>query len=240
VSGLPLLVIRPEPGNSTTVLAARALGLTVLPLPLFRVEPREWDAPPSGEFDAVLIGSANALRHGGSGLADYAGLPAYVVGQATAAMARGSGFTVAAAGNGGLQDLLAGLEADGRRRVLRLAGAEHIDLNAPADTLIHTVIVYEAQPLAIPPGWLDRVGRGAVVVLHSAAAARHFSAECARLGIDRSRLGLACIGPRVAEAAGRKGWASVASAERPDDTALLALAKRMCQNARLGDTDDKD
>ena len=233
----PLLVVRPEPGNCATVAAARALGLTAWGEALFRIAPTAWNPPPASEFDAVLIGSANALRHGGEALAGYAPLPAYVVGQTTAEAAQAAGFTVAAIGNGGLQELIARLSRDNRRRVLRLAGAEHVALAPTESTAIVTAVIYEALPLPMSAECAARLGKGAVVLLHSAAAAQHFAAECARLGINRGPIGLACLGPRIADAAGSAGWASVASGERPDDTALLALAARMCQNARFGDND---
>lgn len=231
-----LLVVRPEPGNSATMAAARALGLTAWGEALFRIAPTAWNPPPAPEFDAVLIGSANALRHGGQALAGYAALPAYVVGEATAEAARVGGFTVAATGTGGLQNLLDRLSHDGRRRVLRLAGAEHVALTPAEGTEIVTEVVYEALPLPMSADCAARLGQGAVALLHSAAAARHFAAECARLRVDRGAVALACLGPRIADAAG-EGWATVASAERPDDTALLALAREMCQNAGFGDND---
>ena len=236
----PLLVVRPEPGNAATVAAARALGLTAWGEPLFRVAPTAWNPPPALEFDAVLIGSANALRHGGEALASYTALPAYVVGEATAEAARDAGFSVAAVGAGGLQDLIARLAHDNRRQVLRLAGAEHVALAHPANIALVTAVVYEAQAQPMTAACATLLGQGAVALLHSAAAARHFAAECERLGIDRSVILLACLGPRIADAAGARGWASVASAPRPDDTALLALASEMCQTVRFGDTDDND
>ena len=67
----PLYVIRPEPGCAATMRAARAMGLEAHGFPLFEVRPLGWDAPPAASFDALLIGSANALRHGGAAFAAY-------------------------------------------------------------------------------------------------------------------------------------------------------------------------
>ena len=235
----PLVVIRPEPGNAATLAAARDLGLEVYAEPLFRIVAASWNPPPAAEFDAVMIGSANALRHGGGALNQYKGLPAYVVGKTTAQASRDAGFTVAATGSGGLQNLLARLARDSRQRVLRLAGAEHVALDSAPSTAITTVMVYKAQPLRLTSACAARLALGAVAMLHSAAAARHFAAECERATIARGLISLACLSPRIASAAG-VGWASVASVERPDDTALLALAERMCQTDRFGVTDDKN
>jgi uroporphyrinogen-III synthase len=233
VKPTPLLVVRPEPGNAATLAAAQALGLSAHGDPLFEIVPVAWTAPPAAHFDAVLIGSANVLRHGGAALASYAGLPAYVVGQATAEAARVAGFAVAAVGRGGLQGLEAHLVEDGRHRVLRLAGAEHVPLVIPLESTIETVVLYEARPKPLSTASAGLLSDDMVVMLHSAAAARHFTAECDRLSIARQTVALACIGPRVVAAAG-DGWSSVASAERPDDTALLALAARMCKNPGFG------
>lgn len=234
-----LLVIRPEPGNAATVAAAKVLDLEPFGEPLFEIVPVAWSASPAANFDAVLIGSANVLRHGGDALARYTALPAHVVGESTANAARAAGFAIAATGSGGLQQLVDRLARHGHRRVLRLAGAERVVLSVPAEIAVETVVVYDARPQPLCPASVALSGRSTVVLLHSAAAARHFAAECDRLAIARDRVALACLGPRIAAAAG-PGWASVASAERPDDTALLALAARMCQKPHFGDTDNQN
>jgi uroporphyrinogen-III synthase len=221
-----LFVIRPEPGNGTTVAAARGLGLNAQGTPLFEVSPRDWNRP-DGHFDALLIGSANALRHGGPRLAELRHLPVYAVGEATAGVARNSGFTVAAIGQRGLQDLLDRLDP-GHRRLLRLAGAERVALSPPSGVELVERVVYASEPIALPEALADALRGGGIVLLHSAAAARHFAFACERLAIPRAALSLACIGPRVAEAA-ESGWADVQSAPEPTDCALLALARGMCQ-----------
>ncbi len=67
----------------------------------------------------------------------------------------------------------------------------------------------------------------ALVLLHSAATARHFANECDRLGLARGSITLAALGPRIAAAAG-DGWAAIHIASRPDDAALLAMAQELC------------
>ena len=63
-----LLLLRPEPGLSASAERARALGLEVIACPLFAIEPVEWEAPDPADYDALLLTSANAVRHGGHGL----------------------------------------------------------------------------------------------------------------------------------------------------------------------------
>jgi uroporphyrinogen-III synthase len=222
---IPVIVIRPEPGCAATVTAARKLGLEALAAPLFAVAPREW-AVPEEPCDAVLAGSANAFRRGGPQLAALTALPVHAVGQATAEAAKAAGFTVANTGTGGLQELLETLTPP--QHLLRLAGAERVPLELPAGLSLTERVVYAAEPRALDPALIETLRDSAVVLLHSAAAARHFAAECARLALPRERIALAAIGPRVVEACGA-GWRAVASADAPNDTALLALARRLCQ-----------
>lgn len=224
-----LLVVRPEPGATATVTAARAMGLDVHPHPIFVVRPLPWMPVERDSVDALLLGSANAVRHGGAGLATYRGLPAYCVGQATASAAHSAGFIVAAVGTGGLQQVFPALAPE-HRRLLRLAGEAHVPLMPPPDITMDTRVVYSS--VAMPMGKrLDQaLEEPAVVMLHSGEAASHFDAICNDAAVDRSRIALAVIGPRVAHVAG-SGWSAVRIAPMPSDAALLALAREMCQDA---------
>ncbi len=220
-----VIAIRPEQGCSATVEAGRAMGLAIDCHPLFEIRPLAWAPPPSEEIDALLLGSANAVRHGGPGFEAFRAKPVYAVGEATATAAAAAGFTVAAAGSGELQSLLDTLA--GPLRLLRVTGAEHVPLMPPHGIEIITRVAYESVPLPLPQPLAGRLGEGALVLLHSAAAARHFAAECTRCGIPRSAVGLAALGPRIAAAAGH-GWREVRSAPEPREVALLALARQMC------------
>jgi len=224
-AGLPLVVIRPEPGCSATAEAARAQGLDPRSFPLFTVAPTPWDAPSADQFDLILAGSANVFRHGGPALAALAALPVHAVGATTAEAARMAGFTVAATGAGGLQPVLAALPPG--TRALRLAGEERIVLTPPPGVTMAERTVYAARPLPLPPALATLLARPAVIALHSAAAARHFAAEVDRLGLARPSLSLDTIGPRVTRAAGT-GWAAVLTADSPDESALLAKAAILC------------
>jgi uroporphyrinogen-III synthase len=212
----PLLVLRPEPGNSATRERALVLGLQPVQRPLFAVEGIEWQAPDPDEFDYLLLTSANAVRHGGTQLSLFEGLPVLAVGAATAAEARAAGFSVERTGDGGVDELLAALPVE--KRLFHLAGADH---HRPAtDHAIATLVVYRTVPLtpAIPDGPL-------VALVHSARAGARF-AELVKV---RSGIEIAAIS-RAAAAACGEGWAALKVAEKPDDAALLALAARLCQD----------
>lgn len=225
---IPVIAIRPEPGCAASVAALQTKGLEACGFPLFTVEPVAWQAPDPDTIDALLIGSANAIRQGGEALADYLGKPVYAVGMATTNAARKLGFAVIGIGEGGLQSVLDQV-LPGHKRLLRLAGRERVDLILPGDTEMIERTVYAATPLPMPRELEAMLRKPCVVMLHSARAARHFAGLCLAHGIDRSRISLAAIGPRVASAVG-DGWAVLANAQRSDDQALLALAQELCQN----------
>ncbi len=228
----PVLVIRPEPGCSATVDAARSKDLPAEACPLFEIGPLAWQPPPPDEVDALLLGSANAVRHGGPHLAGFRDKPVYAVGEITAAAAVAAGFAVVAAGRGGMQQMLEAA-AGKPQRLLRLAGAEHVPITPPAGIEIATRVVYQAAPLPMPEAVARRLGEGALVLLHSAAAAGHFARECDRLGIPRGKIALAAFGPRIAAAAGAD-WAAVRATAAPREAALLALARDMCHEPPTG------
>ncbi|WP_296680687.1 uroporphyrinogen-III synthase [Novosphingobium sp.] len=225
---VPLVVIRPEPGCSASLAAARAVRLEAHGFPLFEVVAKSWEAPISGYFDAILGGSANAFRLGGKGLSVLRDLPVYAVGVTTAAAAHEAGFSVTATGNGGLQGMLADLDPV-HRRLLRLAGDERVPLNLPKGVTMEERVVYASVPRAMPPDLASLLRAPAMIALHSAEAARHLAAQCVTNGIRRSLLRLIALSPRIASAAG-EGWGEVATASLPNDKALLALALQMCQD----------
>lgn len=212
----PVLVLRPQPGASATVEKARQLGLQAEATPLFDIEPVAWEAPEVGGFDGLLLTSANAVRHGGSGLADYRGLPAYAVGEATAAAAREAGFDIAATGNAGVDRLLGSIDAD--LKLLHLCGE---DRREPRDVRqkITAVPVYRAVAVDRP----NLQASGMIALIHSPRAGKRF----AELVADRGTTAIVAISIAAAEAAG-DGWESVAIAKEANDDALLALASSLC------------
>lgn len=222
----PVVVLRPEPGCAETCAAALAMGLDAIAAPLFAIEPVAWEAPDPDNFDGLLVGSANAFRHGGDGLARLTPSPVFAVGNQTAAAARAAGFGVAHTGEGGLQALLDGLAAP--RRLLRLAGETRVTLAPPPGVGISERVVYRAAPQPLSKKAAAQLSLGAVALLHSGEAARALSAECDRLAIDRAAVAIAALAPRVAEAAGG-GWRAVRVAPVVSDAALLAMAADMCQ-----------
>lgn len=223
---LHLLALRPEPGLTATLEKARAMGLAITGCALSEIRPVAWDCPDPARYDGLLIGSANAILHGGEGLAHLIDKPIHAVGEATAAAARTAGFTVAMVGSGGLQGVLDAMS--GSCHLLRIAGEEHVPLSPPQGVTFDTVIAYRSAMLPLDPAASLLASGEALVLLHSAATARHFADECDRLGLARAAIALAALGPRIAAAAG-EGWGAVHTAIRPDEAAVLALACDLCQ-----------
>lgn len=219
----PVFVLRPEPGLTATLVAAFERGITAKGMPLAKVEPVPWKAP-AEPFDALLIGSANVFRHGGKELDKLHHLPVLAVGQTTAQAGREAGFAVARAGEGGLQTLL----ADAPERLLRLAGEAHVPLDLPAETVVETRIVYAARYVPMTPAQARLLGDGAAVLLHSGEMAQHFSEQCDALGVERGRLAIVALAPRIAELAGG-GWHRVHVASARTDAAMLDSCAELWQ-----------
>ena len=215
------IVLRPEPGASATVARARALGLEALSIPLFQVDAVAWTAPDPAEFDALLLTSVNAVRHGGAGLDAFGALPVHAVGAATAEVARAAGFIVASSGTDGVDALLKSLGPE--LRLLHLCGE---DRRGPADPCqaIEVIAVYRSRAIDPAPGLEQAIG--GVVLVHSPRAGQRF----AELIEDRSTIAIAAISGAAAEAAGT-GWSEILVAAQPGDDALLALAARLCNRS---------
>ena len=211
-----VLVLRPEPGATATVGRARGMGLDAIAVPLFKVEPVAWTAPDAGQFDALLLTSANAVRHGGAALQKLQALSVYAVGDATAEMARDAGFPVASVGDEGVDRLLDAIPS--RLKLLHLCGE---DRKAPANArqAITPITVYRAVEIHAP----DFGALSSVALIHSPRAGQRF----AELVKDRSDVVIAAISRAAAEGVG-SGWAAVEAADVPTDDALLALAARRC------------
>lgn len=213
-----LLLLRPEPGLSASMERASALGLDVVGCPLFRIEPLDWEVPDPAHYDALLLTSANAVRHAGSRLRQLAGLPVHAVGKSTAAAASDADLKVETVGYGNVSDLLAMLPSS--LRLLHLAGEDHRSLD---DERIDRRIVYRAAAVenaALPP--LD----GLVIAVHSPRA----GARLAEISGERRLAAIATISDAAAAACG-EGWEEISVASEPNDNSLLALAASLCHKS---------
>ena len=215
---MKLVILRPEPGASATFERAVEAGLDAVKLPLFAIEPVEWQAPDAGEFDGLLATSARIFEDGGEELGKLRGLPVHAVGPATAEAATMAGFTVASTGQSGARRLLSSIDSD--LRLLHLAGEDRMDSRL-AWQKISAITVYRARPLELAE---PKLLEDAVVLVHSPRA----GARLAELDFDKSRTAIAAISEAAASACG-DGWDELASIVQPNDRALVALAARLCE-----------
>ena len=204
------LVLRPAPGNAATCARLTARGIAAVALPLFAVRPVAWTIPAEAH-DALLLTSANAVRHAGDGLARLAHLPVWAVGEATATAARAAGLRVAGTGADGIADVAA---RAGTTRLLHLAGRDHVAL--PGTT---QVVVYASEALPRRSAELA-AAEDAVALLHSPRAARVFAAL---LPVPPAHVRIAALSDAVAAAAG-SGWARCLVADARSDAALVDAA----------------
>lgn len=214
----PIAVVRPEPGNRVTASAIEAASLDAIRLPLFHVVPVAWEVPDIAAFDALILTSANALRHGGPGLARLTSLPVYAVGAVTAEAAQRHGFDVVAIGSFGAATLLATAEAAGVERALHLGGRER--MVTPGGIVAAVRTLYASDPLPIAPQDAARL-RGSVVLVQSARAGRRLAEIMPPE--DRASTALVAISTNAAAAAG-DGWESVQIPASPSSEALIRAA----------------
>ena len=217
-----LFLLRPEPGASASAARARELGLEAVKLPLFRISSADWEAPDPAGFDALLLTSANAVRCAGEQLGTLRGLPAFAVGEATASAARDAGFDIAGTGDSDVERLLASIEPG--LKLLHLCG-EHRRTVDQAPQRITPLVVYRAESRPRPEG-LEELN-GQVAALHSPRAARRLSELVEPQA--RASVRIAAISQAAAADAGR-GWGRVEVAKGPNDQALLALARSLCED----------
>jgi uroporphyrinogen-III synthase len=222
---MKLVLLRPQPGADATAVRARAAGFYPVIAPLFVIEPVEWTVPEQ-TFDAVMITSANAIRHGGAKLSALVDLPVLAVGTASTDAARQAGFAVAIIGDTDASALLAMAKEAGFRDIIWLAGADHVPVDPDWADQVTIQTVYRAQAIEPAARLIEHLNADAVVALHSPRAARHFAEHCDQAGIDRAAVYLVALSPAVADAAGY-GWHNIAVAAAPNDAALLSAVQAL-------------
>ena len=215
-----VLVTRPEPAALRTADRLRALGHEVVVAPLLIPRAVAWTVP-AGEWQAVAFTSASAPALGGPGLAALALLPAYAVGEATAAAARTAGFGDVRAARGDASAVFALAAAGGVARLLHLAGAERSAATVPAGLTVGVAEVYAADLAdTLPEDAVD------LVLLYSTRTAARYATLFAG---DRGAVALAALSASVAAAAGA-GWARIVVAAEPTEASLFAAAGLTCDS----------
>lgn len=226
-----LLSTRPE--EEAGRVARAAPEWRVDSLPLMSMQPVESPLPP-GEPDSLLFTSARAVRHAASMPDRLRRLPAYAVGDHSAAAARAAGFRIAAVGDADAAAVAAIAAADGRRALLHPRGADAAPFAPPEGLRILPYIVYRARLSDIRPDRLQSaVGAAFAVLLFSPRTAEHFARLTAAAGIARADTRIVAISAHAATAAGR-GWRGLRVAARPRLDSMVAAADALWQEASHG------
>lgn len=221
----PLLVLRPEPGASETVTAARALGLDAYAFPLFAIVPVAWSVEPQTPYDALFVTSANAIRHAGPGLAGLRDHTLLAVGPATADAARAAGFTDIVTGSSdgmALADLAAAL---GHQHLLHLAGNPHKSIDHPM-LRFDVKIAYQSIEIAAADELREMLSKPCTVLVHSPRAARQLASLIDAQ--ERDQIDVVAISDKAAMAAG-DGWSGLHWPAVPSADAMLDLAVPLCR-----------
>ena len=218
-----VVVLRPEPGASETVARAAARGLDAVAIPLFRIEPLDWQAPDAGAVrcPAVDQRQRRAIRRTRAG-----------------SIARASGSR----GRRGDRRRGACMRVRCRQRrryrcgaapwlarpeasALHLAGE---DRGRSTSRPIEAIAVYRSRAIEAPEDL--KTAEEAVVLVHSPRAGS--ASPMPRPARARSRLDPHRRDQRGCGGGCRHRLECIEAAAHPTDDALLALAGRLCEKDR--------
>lgn len=234
---MKILVTRPRADAQHFAEALVRLGHEPLFEPMLEILFRP--GPPLGPagYQAVLLTSVNGVRaltarNGGSAGA-LSPLPAYAVGDATAAAARAAGFAtvVSAAGDAtALAGLVTARLSPPGGALLHVAGSEVAgDLAgrlSAAGFAVERAAIYQARHASeLSTATRDAFSRGAVEVatFFSPRTMRAFVTlvRQAALGAALTSVSGLCLSRAVAEASEGVAWRALIVASRPDQDAML-------------------
>jgi uroporphyrinogen-III synthase len=232
------LVTRPAENAAPVADALRARGIEPLLAPLLEIEPE-----PDGAVrlrgalagvQAVLFTSANGVRAFAQA-SDRFELPAYCVGDASAAMARIAGFRVVASAAGDVADLAAlaaSRLAPNNGALLHAAGrdtAGNLDalLAAKSYSVRHVVLYRAVAAQMLAPELAAALRRGEVgfALFFSPRTANTFVRLARQAGLAEQCKDIVTVAlsGNVAAALSSMQWRTVATARRPNLPSLLAV-----------------
>ncbi len=220
----PVLICRPRPGADTTAKRAETLGMDAIVYPLFSVEPLTWTPPAPESFDAIMLTSANALRHGGDAVKQYASLPTFAVGETTAEASEKDGFQDIRVCGPNVQALITSIHNAGYKNILHLSG-HHVRPYDPKGLNIIRLPVYHAADAGDAEELATHLTHAPIVLVHSPRAGERLAMMTTFE--QRQSISVIAISGAALEACGGD-WKSTQAAEEPSDAAMLALARQIC------------
>ena len=228
-----VLITRPEPGATRTLKALDVRGINATCLPLTEILPLEFETP-TGNFDAIIITSQNAISHGAALLRQFMALPVFVVGRRTADSLEG--HTIAAWAETA-DALLPQINTTAPKRLLYICGqTRRPELEwglKAAGNYVEAVEVYEAKPIESAPEALRRffqIAQSTIVLLHAPSAVHALVSAINPRDIPETTQFL-CLSAAIAAQLPPEWSNHIAIAERPDEASMLnQLDKLLAQD----------
>jgi uroporphyrinogen-III synthase len=232
-----ILVTRPEPEATRFAAQLKDHGIDAVVAPLMAVEATEETLPPLEAVQALVFTSANGVRAYAARNA-RTDLPAYAVGEATAAAARQAGFaSVISAGSDaeGLAALLRGRVDPAKGKLLHATGVDRVGdlagvLRARGFDVQQAVLYRAVAAAELPAEARTALESGALagVALFSPRSAGILleRVAAAGLGAKLATLDAFCLSRAVAAVLeGKAPWRAIRVAARPNAEALIALIR---------------
>lgn len=239
-----LLVTRPQPDADVQIEKLKALGHEGIAAPMLEIEFLDFSPLPLSGTQALIATSRNALRALAASAALEAAhqLPLYVVGAATADLARELGFGIIHEGPGTAQDLLPLIEAEcspGDGTLIHLAGVRlAFDLKSALEDVgfkVELRALYKTRNAEKfnHETLKDFAGtRLDGVILMSPMTAQTFVAliDASDLLGQAAKLSYFCLSQNVAEPLSVFDGARIFVAAKPSENDLLALIAHEAAN----------
>jgi len=232
-----ILVTRPQPGADRTARRLSELGLVPVVLPLFETVPVAIETGSAPAADALVVTSANALRHAPETLLRrFAATPCFAVGAETGEVARSLGLGSVEVGPGdaiALADRVASRLGKGAATLylcgrVRLGDFERIlaerGLGVRAVETYDTVEIPDAAEAVAA---LLRTDPPSGVLLYSAGAARMIGRLVEPDAPPSASTLWYCLSRRVAAALSGVDPGLVRIAAEPSEAALLELLEKV-------------
>lgn len=233
ITGLRIIVTRPQPDADFTALKLKDIGQVPLIAPTLRFAPLSITLPDPTKLSGLVATSANALRalSERGELDRFRHLHAFVVGDATAETAVAFGFERVTSADGTATELAIMLRKVAEpQRLLYVHGRDRAaDLVAMVATARHLIIscpVYEMRPITdLPSSVILAIDGGAVDValFYSRRAAEFFADAARKATIAATELACLCLSEEIAETLRKKGFHRCFAAARPTEAALFEL-----------------
>lgn len=231
-----MLVTRPEPDAGDTAARLAALDIEAALCPLLTHQTLGTSLPDPTGFAAIALTSANALRAlDERGVLDqFKSLPAYTVGDRTAARAEDMGFSFVQSAGGTLTDLaelLAHARLDGPifYPTARDQSGDLAKSLAPFGVMVIAAQVYAMNAATeLPEQIVGELEDGSIdaALFYSRRTAETFARLCeGKLSrLSRLELGALCLSETIAEPLVDAHFVRVGLADYPSEEAMMALA----------------